>query len=340
VATLDTLLDWIDIESVTGGEADYGEALIRFAQGLGLGAERQTVEPGRFNVLARADEPLVVFCTHLDTVPPWFGPSREGRVVHGRGSCDAKGPALAMLEAGRRILATGEQRIGFLFTVGEETDGAGAQHADEHRTAPWAPRYTIVGEPTDNRFIRGGKGVYKCELHARGVAGHSSEPIGPSAVHELVGAIHRMLSDTWGSHEVFGQGSINFGEIEGGLAANVVAPAASANVLVRAVEEPEVLEARLRTHLGENVELRPGKSYGPIDFLVPDGDVGPVVAFGTDAPFLRGWGQPLLYGPGSIKDAHTAHEKLTEDSFEEAIADYERTALDLLGRIDAEAGAG
>ena len=45
----------------------------------------------------RADEPLVCFCTHLDTVPPWFGPTRERGVLHGRGACDAKGPALAMI---------------------------------------------------------------------------------------------------------------------------------------------------------------------------------------------------------------------------------------------------
>lgn len=331
------LCDWIAIDSVTGGEGDYGDALVAQLESLGFAAERQVVEPGRFNVLARADEPDVVFCTHLDTVPPWFGPTREGRVLRGRGACDAKGPALAMVEAARRLVESGERRVGFLFTVGEETDGAGAQFANEHQSAPWTPRYTIVGEPTDNEFIRGGKGVYKCELHARGVAGHSSEPLGPSAVHELVGAIGRMLADGWGEHEVFGKGSINFGEIQGGLAANVVAPSATANLLIRAVEEPEVLEARLRTHLGENVDLVPSKGYGPVDFLVPDGGHGPVVAFGTDAPFLGKWGKPLLYGPGSIRDAHTADEKLTEASFEQAIADYERVAGQLLAKLDAEA---
>lgn len=337
MAAIDTLLDWIDIDSVTGGEGDYGDALVRRLTELGFSAERQTVEEGRFNVLARAGDPLVVFCTHLDTVPPWFGPRREGQIVHGRGACDAKGPALAMIEAAQRITAAGEERIGFLFTIGEETDGAGAQFANEALAAPWAPRFTIVGEPTDNTFIQGGKGVYKCKLHAKGVAGHSSQPIGPSAIHELVGAIQRMLSDEWGSSDLFGAGTINFGEIEGGLAANVVAPSASANVLVRAVESPEVVEARIVSHLGEHVEIEPGKGYGPVRFVVPDGSAGPVVAFGTDAPFLGRWGEPLLYGPGSIRDAHTAHEHLTEDSFERAVADYERTALDLLARIDADA---
>lgn len=331
--SLSTLADWIDIDSVTGGEGEYADALIHHLESLGFDCERQALAEGRFNVLARAGEPLVCFCTHLDTVPPWFGPRRERGIIHGRGACDAKGPALAMIEAARRLLASGEKRIGFLFTVGEETDGAGAQLAERERTAPWEPRFTIVGEPTDNRFIRGGKGVYKAELCARGVAGHSSQPIGPSAIHELVGAIGRMLEDDWGRHELYGDGSINFGNIEGGLAANVVAPEARASLLVRAVEGPEVIERRLRQSLGDNVELIREKSYGPVEFVCPHGDEGPIVAFGTDAPWLKSWGKPLLYGPGSIKDAHTDHEMLRLDSFEQAVADYEDTVRTLLERL-------
>ncbi|MEQ1892106.1 MAG: M20/M25/M40 family metallo-hydrolase, partial [Planctomycetota bacterium] len=98
---IERLLDWIAIESVTGHEGDYGDAVARHLASLGFGVERQELAPGRFNVLARADAPELVFCTHLDTVPPFFGPSRAGNVIRGRGACDAKGPALAMIEAAR-----------------------------------------------------------------------------------------------------------------------------------------------------------------------------------------------------------------------------------------------
>jgi len=327
------LLDWIDIDSVTGGEGDSGDALARELAAEGFDVERQELSPGRFNVLARAGEPEVVFCTHLDTVPPWFGPERVGREVRGRGSCDAKGPALAMIEAARDLVASGERRIGFLFTVGEEVDGAGAQLADAKRAAPWSPRYTIVGEPTKNRFVKGHKGVFKARLCAKGVAGHSSRPLGPSAVHELVHSMHAMLEDSWGHHELFGDGLINFGLIEGGLAPNVVAPGAEASILVRAVEEPAVVEARLRSHVGGSVELQAYESYGPVEFVTPDcGETGDVVGFGTDAPFLGSWGKPLLYGPGDIDDAHTAHEKLDLGSFERAIGDYAAAARELLAQ--------
>lgn len=331
---LDTLCDWIAIDSVTGREGDYGDALARHLVALGFDVERQTVEAGRFNVLARAAEPELVFCTHLDTVPPFFGPSRAGTTIHGRGACDAKGPALAMIEAARRLLSAGERRIGFLFTVGEETDGGGAQHANRATSERWKPRWTIIGEPTDNRFVRGGKGVFKGTLKAHGVASHSSRPLGPSAIHELVRVLARLLEESWGEHPLFGPGTINFGLVQGGLAANVVAPAASAALMVRVVEEPGAVEARIRRHLTGAVEFVAEKSYGPVEFHVPGAhaSAAPVVAFGTDAPWLTRFGTRLLYGPGSIDDAHTAHEQLARDSFERAVGDYERTARELLAR--------
>jgi len=332
---LDTLAEWIDVPSVTGSENAYGDVLARRLAELGFEVERQELAPGRSNVLAHRGEPLVAFCTHQDTVPPWFGARREGDVLFGRGACDAKGQALAQIEAGRRLIESGEDRIGYLFTVGEEIDSAGAQLANERLAAPWRSRYTIVGEPTENEFIRGGKGVFRGTLTARGVAGHSSRPAGPSAIHALVRAIHGMLEDEWGRVEPFGEGTINFGEIEGGVAANVTAASATASVMVRAVEPVEVVEERMRRHLGKRVELEVYKSYGPIDFHVPEGHEGGIVTFGTDAPYIDRWGTLLLYGPGSIEDAHTADEKIEKDELVRAVEELEVTTRSLLDQIDS-----
>jgi acetylornithine deacetylase len=332
---VDTLLDWIDIASVTGDEADYADAVARRLEAEGFGVEKQSVAPGRFNLLARAGLPKVVLCTHLDTVPPWFGPSRKGSVVKGRGACDAKGPLVSMLKAARELLSSGEERVGFLLTVGEEIDSAGARVANERLTEPWSPRFVIVGEPTDNLWIRGGKGIFKCGLKAHGIAGHSSQNVGPSAVHELVHTMGGLLQDKWGEHAHFGEGTINIGVIGGGLAPNVVAPEAEAEVLVRAVEPPDVVRARIAKHLGEHVEMTNSLGYGPIAFDAPNDEQGPVVAFGTDAPYLKRWGTPLLYGPGRILDAHTAHEQVTVDELEQASRDYADAARALLARDES-----
>ena len=338
-----TLQRLVDDESITGNEDDYGDALARLVGELGFDTELQEVAPGRHNLLARTGSPEIVFCTHLDTVPPFFGPSEDGDFVHGRGSCDAKGPALAMIEAARAILAEGgplADRIGFLFTVGEEIDSAGAVRANAALAEPWRPRFTIVGEPTENRFVRAHKGVFKARLLAEGVAGHSSQDVGPSAVHELVGAIGGLLREDWGTHPVLGAGTLNIGQIEGGVAPNVVADRAEASFLLRAVEGPEQTQARIERHLGAHVHLHPTKvGYGPVDFHVPRACAAEAitVAFGTDAPYLGRWGEPLLYGPGRILDAHTDHERVSKRSFEQAVVDYHRTAVELLERIEADA---
>jgi acetylornithine deacetylase len=245
-----------------------------------------------------------------------------------------------MLTAAESLLADGEDGLGFLFTVGEETDSAGARRANELLAEPWAPRWVIVGEPTENRFVRAHKGAFKGRLVARGVAGHSSQKVGPSAVHELVRCAARLLDTDWGTHDVLGPGTLNLGQIEGGVAPNVVADRASASVLLRAVESPERCAAKLDACLGEHVCFEGHfANYGPIEFHVPEGEQPIEVAFGTDAPHMPRWGTPLLYGPGRILDAHTDHERVSKQSFQRAVADYARVARELLARARSEVNA-
>lgn len=328
---IQNVLDWIEIPSVTGSEGDYGDALARELEARGFDVERQDVEPGRFNLLARAGIPRVVFCTHLDTVPPFFGSRHDSEFVYGRGACDAKGQAACMLEAAARLLAEGEDRIGFLFTVGEEIDSRGAAFANEHLADPWAPEFVIVGEPTDSTFVAGGKGIFKAELAASGIAGHSSRPLGPSAVHELVGCTHRLLSHSWGNHPLHGEGSLNVGEFHGGVAPNVTAAEAHAQVLIRTVEPFDVVRERVASCLGDNVRFAEEPiGYAPVEFRVPDGEPSQVVAFGTDAPYLGRFGTPVLFGPGAILDAHTDHEKIGKRDLEAAVHRHVETVRALL----------
>lgn len=331
------LADWIDIESITGNEGDYGTALGATLEREGFSIEYQEVEAGRRNLLGRAERPEVVFCTHLDTVPPFIPPRIERGTVWGRGACDAKGQALAMLLAAKRLVEEGERRVGFLFTVGEEIDSVGASFADAQLAADpslrdeWSPRYTIVGEPTGNVFVSGHKGIFLFDLVGRGVAGHSSNPLGPSAIHELVGCCNKLTATDWGEDEGLGRGSINVGTIHGGHAPNVVAPEAKAELLIRAVEDTDVVRAKIEAALNPNVELVEGREqYGPVRFHVPDGEPSFPVAFGTDAPHLSRWGQPLLMGPGSIDLAHTKDERIEVAEIEAAVARYCSTVRGLL----------
>ena len=103
----------IDVDSTTGREAALGgllsEHLDRLARETGGRVERMPVAGDRFNVFAAWGEPVVVFSTHYDTVPPFFPSSEDAEVLRGRGACDTKGGIAAMLTAARDLLAEGRE---------------------------------------------------------------------------------------------------------------------------------------------------------------------------------------------------------------------------------------
>src|SRR4051812_27031377 len=70
----------------------------------GWNVSLQEVTPGRSNVWATRGGGVVTLSTHLDTVPPFFGPRLETDTLFGRGSCDAKGIAAAMLAAADELV--------------------------------------------------------------------------------------------------------------------------------------------------------------------------------------------------------------------------------------------
>ncbi|MGH9664835.1 MAG: M20/M25/M40 family metallo-hydrolase, partial [Bryobacteraceae bacterium] len=55
-----------------------------------------------------------------------------------------------------------------------------------------------------------------------------------------------------------------------------------------------------------------------------------VVSYTTDIPAFGGaWGQPLLFGPGSIHVAHTAEERIPKKQLLEAVPIYQRMVRQL-----------
>src|SRR3989304_2256916 len=63
----------------------------------------QRVDEARFNLLATLDPPDVVFSTHLDCVPPFFGSRQQGDLVFGPGGCAAHGRVATQIVAGDRL---------------------------------------------------------------------------------------------------------------------------------------------------------------------------------------------------------------------------------------------
>src|SRR5262249_7867451 len=136
------------------------------------------------------EQPEVVFSTHMDTVPPYFGSREDDEAIYGRGACDAKGIIAAQIAAVEQ-LRTGGGKTGMLFVVGEERDSKRAEIANRQ---PKGSRYLINGEPTDNRLGIASKGVLRGAVRATGKMAHSAYPeLGDSAVHKLIHALKNVL---------------------------------------------------------------------------------------------------------------------------------------------------
>ena len=307
----------IDIDSTTGREREAGAFLATTLRGLGYDVTEQPVTGDRFNVFASVGTPSVVFSTHFDCVPPFFPSREEPGVLHGRGSCDAKGTILAMIAASERLRASGERRVGLLFVVGEERGSEGARAANLH--APGSS-FLIDGEPTDNRLGTATRGVYRVKLTASGRASHSSLPeLGESAIEKLLDALIALRLVEWPSELVMGRTHYTVGLIGGGVAPNVVPPAADAEVMFRTVGDHVEIRRLLDAQIGSLVRIDDVLVVPPVRLKTVDGFDSAAFSFTTDIPWLDRWGTPLLLGPGSVTVAHTDHEYV-------AIADLHRAA--------------
>ncbi len=312
----------MSIPSVTGTEGEVGRFLASFLDGCGYRVEKQPVTEDRFNVLAFEGEPDIVFCTHIDTVPPVLPVSEDDKCLYGRGACDTKGIIAAMLEAGERLRRTGVSNFAYLFVVGEETGGDGAKAAN---TRKWGNRYVIVGEPTENKLARAQKGTLLADLKVVGKAAHSGYPeMGVAATDPLIHVLHDCIRADWGEDPTLGGGTFNPGVLRAGERANILAPKAMASVLVRTVEEKADAEKRFRTVVAGRADIDIRSASNPQFMHVVEGFPETVVSFGSDAPYLGNLGKAILVGPGSILDAHTANEKIDRQDLLDGIDLYER----------------
>lgn len=356
-------IEILGIDSTTGREGELAAFLARELPTQKCRLERFPVEtmtsvcpagcPLPENLLFSWGEPKVVFCTHMDTVPPYIYPTLDESEVRGRGTCDAKGQILAMYEACLELERRGYDGFGLLLLAGEETGSFGAKafsacgRFDEAQSDNWV----IVGEPTDNHMASAAKGTKSFEVTFEGRACHSGYPEqGLSAVEMFNDFMNALRSIGFPYDDILGETTWNVGKLSSDNPQNILSDRLSCRVYFRTTfESDEMVCNVMRNMAGPQAKLRFGrrkvqdgsdivakdvaawqkamnvKAYGgdtPMRYDVLEGFWTKPVAFGSDAPQLNCFRHRILCGPGSILVAHRPEEHVRLADLETAKANY------------------
>ncbi|KAF5982451.1 acetylornithine deacetylase [Fusarium bulbicola] len=330
---LDLHKSLVEQPSITGSEKHVTDFLKTYLQDAGFAVETQTVAKNRDNILAyfnNTRNTRVLVTSHVDTVPPFWPYERRGDEIWGRGTVDAKGSVAAQIIAVQDLFEkkeVSEGDVALLFVVGEETGGPGMGNVNDLGLS-WES--VIFGEPTELKLARGHKGGLGFTIKANGKAGHSGYPeTGSNAIDSLVRGLAALQKIELPGSEEFGNTTLNVGRIEGGVAGNVIPASAYATGGVRvAGGTPEGIRELIRQAIEKSdPSLVAEFSYGigpvPTDYDV-DGFETVVLNYGTDIPRLKGSHKRYLYGPGSILEAHSAHEHLKVSDLEQAVEGYKK----------------
>jgi Acetylornithine deacetylase/Succinyl-diaminopimelate desuccinylase and related deacylases len=265
-------MDWgffqelLSIDSTSGKERKVAEWLAERLPGMFPAANRpelraEEVGDGTLNLLLTWGSPRIVFCSHLDTVPPYIEPifpegvflsepslrdpsqgkpwappsyAAEGghrfgeehplreNVIQGRGSCDAKGQVFAIVETCKKLAEAGKTDFGMLLLAGEETGSWGAK---AFAKTEFRAEYLVVGEPTDNCMVSASKGTKSFDLKFTGEPFHSGYPqYGVSAVDLFIEFVNALKAKDFGMDPVLGETTWNIGLLHSDNPQNILSP--------------------------------------------------------------------------------------------------------------------
>ncbi len=285
--------------------------------------------------------PSFVFCTHLDTVPPYIPPEvvsvRKGDIlpdgkaaeeddtmVKGRGSCDAKGQIAAMYSACLRLYEEGFRDFGLLLLAGEETGSFGAKAYSKDRPGG---RFVLVGEPTDNCLVTASKGTKSFDVTIPGKACHSGYPDqGRSAVDRFVRFYNALKMTRFPDDPVLGSTTWNIGKLMSDNPQNILSPEIRFRLYFRTTFVTDgFVEDILSGIFPHDASVTAFGGDTPLHYFHDvEGIETKAVSFGSDAPRINGFPMKAICGPGSILTAHTDKEYVLLYQLEKAEDQYLR----------------
>lgn len=313
----------LEINSTTGEERKLADMLLAHMRNEGIDAEfapmpHDAIQPA--NVFAKWGRPDIVFCTHLDTVPPYISPAFDCDEVRGRGSCDAKGQIISMYLACRRLAAEGATDFGLLLLHGEETGSFGAK---EFRTLPGG-ELVIVGEPTDNCMVKASKGTKAFDVTVIGKSFHSGYPEnGDSAIDRFIDFAAALREKKFTNDPVLGATTYNIGKLISDNPQNIISDKVSCRVYFRTTFSSDSQVSEFMASLASNhIKIEPLGGDSPMNYLTLPGFPTTTVSFGSDAPQLTNFKERILCGAGSILVAHRPEEHIRIEEIDKAVKQY------------------
>ena len=292
------------------------------------------------------------------TIEPWDPVVRGGRLYGRgacdcKGGMTAMITAIARLARER---PHGMPTVVMACTVNEEYGFSGASaltgllEGQQDEIIARKPDAAVVAEPTDLDVVVAHKGVVRWRCRTRGQAGHSAQPEkGDNAIYKMAHALRLLeryqheVVGTLGSHPLCGPATMSVGTIHGGISVNTIPAQCTVEIDRRLPpgEGPREAYRHLVDYLARDGDLDfplehdPPYMQGPAlsdegngrlaDRLVRTvagvaGDCRRVgVPYATDAAFIAAAGIPtVVFGPGSLAQAHTDDEWLPLAQFEQA----------------------
>ena len=328
------------IDSTSGKERKVAEWLAERLPAIFPASNRPMLQvdevgDGSLNVLLSwGDQPRIVFCTHLDTVPPYIPPTFTEEEVRGRGTCDAKGQVFAMITACQKLAEEGCSDFGLLLLAGEETGSWGAK---AFAKTDVKAEYLVVGEPTDNCMVSASKGTKSYDLKFTGEAFHSGYPEhGVSAVDLFIDFMDKLRAQDFGIDPEQGNTTWNVGLLKSDNPQNILSPELTCRLYFRTTftsdkavtawmeKAPSLISGSSSVIPGSTRNLTVTARGGdtPARYWTVEGLPSKSVAFGSDAPHLTNFKHKAICGPGTIAVAHRDDEYVRIADLETAVEQY------------------
>ena len=136
---------------------------------------------------------------------------------------------------------------------------------------------------------------------------------------------------------VTGSTTYNVGQLSSDNAYNVLPDLVTFKIYFRTTFASHlIIEDSLRSISDEKTTIIKVREDKPFEYYYIEGFDSDTVAFGSDGPCLNNLGKCLLYGPGSIKVAHTDNEFIEIPDIEKAISDLKKIFKTLKTELDYE----